>query len=146
MILTVFENVKSPDPLMDEKLNSKTHLQKPIFGFSSPFVSFWLQSSQKLLIGPNFFFSSQQFNMGIKNADFDADFEFELFPTEIKDEKQEFINLYENNFFKERFVIFELSVQFCFFILRLHLVRKNFWGSYKYILQTAKWYCTLSFM
>jgi hypothetical protein len=36
-----------------------------------------------------FFFCSQQFNMGIKNAKFDADFESELFPTVIKDEKQQ---------------------------------------------------------
>jgi hypothetical protein len=33
MILIFFERVKNPDPLIDEKLNSKTRLQMPFFGF-----------------------------------------------------------------------------------------------------------------
>ncbi len=37
-ILTFFAKVKSPNTLMDAKLNSKTHLYKPLFVFSSRFV------------------------------------------------------------------------------------------------------------
>ncbi len=80
MILTFFKKVKSPDPLMDEKLNSKTHLQKPFFGF---FESLRELLASKFAKGANWtqiFFSSQQFNMGIKNAEFDADLESELCP------------------------------------------------------------------
>jgi hypothetical protein len=48
-ILTFFEKVKSYDPLIDAKLNAKTHLQKPFVVFSSRFVCSWLQSLEKVL-------------------------------------------------------------------------------------------------
>jgi hypothetical protein len=47
--LTFFEKVKSYDPLIDAKLNAKTHLQKPFVVFSSRFVCSWLQSLEKVL-------------------------------------------------------------------------------------------------
>jgi hypothetical protein len=50
MILTFFEKVRNRDPLMDAKLNSKTHLQKRFFVFLSRFLRVWLQSLQKVLI------------------------------------------------------------------------------------------------
>jgi hypothetical protein len=49
-ILTFFEKMKIPDPLMDAILNSKTHLRKPFFVFTSCFVHVWLHSLQKVLL------------------------------------------------------------------------------------------------
>jgi hypothetical protein len=52
---------------MDAKLNSKKHLQKPIFHF---YLSF-----SALLASTFAVFFSQQFDMGIKSVEFDAGFE-----------------------------------------------------------------------
>ncbi len=52
-----FLKVKILEPLMDAKLNSKTHLQKLFIVFSSHSVSFWLQSLQKSAYMTPYFFS-----------------------------------------------------------------------------------------
>jgi hypothetical protein len=62
-------------PLMDAKSNSKTHLQKACFVFSSRFVHFWLQILQKMLV-----WSKKNFPTIIpygseKNPEFDVVFE-----------------------------------------------------------------------
>jgi hypothetical protein len=51
---------------MDAKLNSMKHLQKPIFHFYETFSA--------LLASTFAVFFSQQFNVGIKNPEFDAGF------------------------------------------------------------------------
>jgi hypothetical protein len=37
-ILTIFEELKAHDPLVNAKLNSKRHLQKQLFVFSTVFL------------------------------------------------------------------------------------------------------------
>jgi hypothetical protein len=60
--LTFFPKVKSPDPLIDAKLNSKNKFTKAVFRFFEPYMT-----NQKI--------SHNNSIWVLKNAEFDADFE-----------------------------------------------------------------------